>query len=139
MSAFRIEADASAETMAQVQAGLGAFNRAATGVLADPRQINLAAWDGDKLIGGIIGRVFIDAAYLDIVWVDEVARGQGLGRALMAKAEEDGLRAGANYVWLNTLSWQARPFYEKLGYRVFGELPVMDNKHRRYFMCKDLT
>jgi len=39
---------------------------------------------------------------------------------------------------LYTLSWQARPFYEKLGYRVFGEMPFADGAHRRYFMRKDL-
>jgi hypothetical protein len=41
-------------------------------------------------------------------------------------------------VWLDTYSWQARPFYEKLGYDVFGELPYRGGAHRRFFMRKTL-
>jgi hypothetical protein len=36
------------------------------------------------------------------------------------------------------MSFQAKPFYEKLGYRQFAELPWLGGKHRRHFMRKDL-
>jgi hypothetical protein len=45
---------------------------------------------------------------------------------------------GAKIAWLYTLSWQARPFYENLGYRAFGEMPFHDGGYRRYFMRKEL-
>jgi GNAT superfamily N-acetyltransferase len=139
MAEFRIDADPGEDAVAGIQKGLSEFNRRTIGdqPLAGP--LNLAAYDeSGKLRGGITGRVFLDALYFDLVWIDDEARGSGLGRALITRAEEDGKARGARYAWLNTLSWQARPFYEHLGYRVFGELPVLNGQHRRHFMVKDL-
>ena len=41
-------------------------------------------------------------------------------------------------IWLDTFSFQARRFYEKLGYVVFGELPDYPAGHSRYFLQKRL-
>jgi hypothetical protein len=49
-----------------------------------------------------------------------------------------GVQRGCQYVWLDTYSFQARPFYEKLGYRVFGQLPDHPPGHTRFFMFKTL-
>ena len=40
--------------------------------------------------------------------------------------------------WLDTYDFQARPFYERHGYAVFGELDGFPNGHRRWFMRKRL-
>ena len=39
---------------------------------------------------------------------------------------------------MDTFSFQARPFYEKLGYRVFGQLPDYPRGQTRYFLAKAL-
>jgi hypothetical protein len=39
-------------------------------------------------------------------------------------------------LWLDTFSFQARPFYEKLGYEVFGQLEDYPRGHSRYFLQK---
>ena len=41
---------------------------------------------------------------------------------------------------LDTLSFQARPFYEKLGYRVYGQLEDFPagSGHTRYYLTKTL-
>jgi hypothetical protein len=41
-------------------------------------------------------------------------------------------------VFLSTFSFQARPFYERFGYEVFGELPDYPEGHSLYFMKKML-
>ena len=44
-----------------------------------------------------------------------------------------------SYCYLDTFSFQARPFYEKLGYKVFGTLEDHPKGHTHYFMKKALT
>jgi ribosomal protein S18 acetylase RimI-like enzyme len=72
------------------------------------------------------------------VAVSAELRGQGWGRRLIEAAEAVGVKRGCQYVWLDTYSFQARPFYEKLGYRVFGQLPDHPPGHTRFFMFKTL-
>jgi hypothetical protein len=52
--------------------------------------------------------------------------------------EEEATRRGCKYAYLDTLSFQARGFYEKHGYTVFGELAHFPPGHRKYFLKKDL-
>ena len=41
--------------------------------------------------------------------------------------------------YLETASFQALPFYEGLGYSIFGELPEISEGHTLYFLKKDLN
>ena len=59
-------------------------------------------------------------------------------RSLVLSRIDGHWKIGAVQSWLHTLSWQARPFYERLGYILIGEMPLGGGKHRRYFMRKDL-
>jgi predicted acetyltransferase len=45
---------------------------------------------------------------------------------------------GHRLSYLETTSFQARPFYEKLGYQLFGELEGIDDECTLYFLCKHL-
>jgi GNAT superfamily N-acetyltransferase len=115
-----------------------AFNRAAAGVgQGEPVVVTVRTEEG-LLRGGVWGRVFGDSAYFEIVVLAPPLRGHGTGRAMMAAAEAEARRRGARDAWLYTLSWQARPFYEGLGYRCFAELPFLGGKHQRFFMIKEL-
>jgi ribosomal protein S18 acetylase RimI-like enzyme len=44
--------------------------------------------------------------------------------------------AGCVGVWLNTFSFQALGFYQRLGYEVFGSLDDHPRGSQRYFMRK---
>ena len=114
-----------------------AFNREAAGVGRGAEIVVTMRDDDGKLKGGVWGHVTADSAYFDIAVLSAHLRGSGNGRALMA-AEAEAQRLGARDVWLCTMSWQARPFYEKLGYRCVAEQSYMGGKHKRLFMAKDL-
>jgi GNAT superfamily N-acetyltransferase len=91
-----------------------------------------------RVIGGVVAVVSYETLFVDDLWIEQESRGQDLGTRLMEVVEDEGRRRGASLVWLDTMSWQARPFYEKLGYQVFGELDQARGKYRRYFMQKPL-
>ena len=133
-----VERDDEGEIFKALVEALIAFNRDAAGVgRGEPVVVTVRDDDG-TLRGGVWGRVSGDSAYFDVVFLEEPLRGQGRGRAMMVAAEGEARRRGARDVWLYTLSWQARPFYEKLGYRCFATLPFLRGRHQRLFMTKEL-
>ena len=135
---MRITRDDSEEVAKAVEAGLVAFNNRAAGSTT-PITVQIAVRDDDgAILGGVVARVWLDTLYVSLVWIDDSLRGQGHGKAMMAMVEAEGRKHGAAHVWLNTLSWQARPFYERLGYVCFGETPVAGGTHKRYFLQKAL-
>jgi ribosomal protein S18 acetylase RimI-like enzyme len=92
----------------------------------------------NRVTGGLVGAMYWNWFYLHLLWVDETLRRQGYGRRLVRQAEEEARNRGAEYVYLDTFSFQAPGFYEKLGYQVFGELPDFPPGQRRYFYFKAL-
>jgi GNAT superfamily N-acetyltransferase len=119
--------------------GLLAFNEARLGP-ADDHPANFVARDADgNVVGGILGRMRWRWLYIAKLWVDEGARGQGIGKRLMAAAEDLARSRGCTDVSLDTFDFQARPFYEKLGYEVFGTLEGFPPGSRQYYLRKRLT
>lgn len=57
----------------------------------------------------------------------------------MLRAEDEGRLRGCIGVYLDTFDFQARPFYEKLGFTVFGTLEDYPPGHRRFFLKKRLA
>ena len=53
--------------------------------------------------------------------------------------EAEAIRRGCKGAYLDTFSYQARPFYEKLGYEVFGTLDDYPTGHQRFYMRKRLS
>lgn len=130
--------DESSDTFRALLEGMKAFNKAAVGV-GGAQKFNIAVRDdGGRIVGGVAATLAADSLYLDVVWAEESIRGQGHGRAMMDMIEAEGRRRGARYGWLYTMSWQAWPFYEKLGYACVGEMPFLDDRHRQYVMWKRL-
>jgi GNAT superfamily N-acetyltransferase len=90
------------------------------------------------VLGGVIGITYWDWLYIDLMWLPVEFRGRGYGSQLLLLAEEEARRRGAKHVYLDTFSFQAPGFYEKHGYRVFGELQDFPAGHQRYFLTKQL-
>jgi GNAT superfamily N-acetyltransferase len=123
---------------AVVRDGLRVYNKAAGGPTGfQPVSIMLVDEAGTK-IGGLTGRALYDWLYIELFHIPETLRGKGYGRQLMAKAEEFARQRGLIGIWLDTFEFQARPFYEKLGFTVFGTLEDHPRDGRRYFLKKRL-
>lgn len=118
--------------------GLVAFNRAVIGA-ADHLPVPLAVLARDaagQAQGGAIGRSWGGWVFVELFWLPEALRRQGLGRQMMAQVEAEARARGCMGVYLDTFSFQARPFYEKLGYSVFGTLEGMPFGHSRHWLAK---
>ena len=77
--------------------------------------------------------------FIQYLFVPEDLRGQGVGTELMQRAEDWGRSQGLTGIWIDTFEFQARGFYEKLGFTVFGTLEDHPVGSRRYFLQKRLT
>ena len=79
------------------------------------------------------------AADLDILWVEEKYRGQGIGSALIREAERTARERGCRIMTLGTFDFQAKPMYEKFGFEVCGTIGDCPTKgHTHYDMIKRL-
>ena len=132
------ESRASPEDAAVIHDGLARFNVAATKhTYYSPVAIFLRD-DRDAVLGGALGDVW--GGWLDLVylWIAEPLRGQGYGKRLLQAAEDEARAHGCQGVFLESLGFQARPFYERYGYEVFAELPDRPAGYTSYFMKKIL-
>ncbi len=78
-------------------------------------------------------------ADLDILWVEEKYRKQGIGSALICEAERAARKRGCRFMTLGTFDFQARPLYEKFGFSVCGTIEDCPTKgHTHYDMKKTL-
>ncbi|MEO0030371.1 MAG: hypothetical protein RIS94_129 [Pseudomonadota bacterium] len=89
-------------------------------------------------VGGLWGRCAYDWLFVELLAVPEAHRGENYGTALMEQAEEIARANGCIGIWLDTYEFQARGFYEKLGFEVFGTLEDHPVGHRRFFLRKGL-
>jgi len=101
--------------------GLMAFNNAAVGK-SKYKSVTLTLRHGKEIVGGLAGSVWMGWLYVELLWIADKYRGKGYGRSLMAKAEAEARKHGAENVYLGTFGFQAPGFYKKLGYKEFGKL-----------------
>jgi GNAT superfamily N-acetyltransferase len=125
--------------LAVIDNGLAAFNQARAG--AD-RHLPLAVLIKDTAsgatIGGLWGDSFYDWLFIKMFFIPDSLRGTGVGRRVMAEAERVAATRGCAGIWLDTFEFQARGFYEKLGFSVFGTLPDHPRGMSRFFLAKRL-
>jgi len=132
----RIDAEVSAEDRDVVLKGLRAFNVAQIGPANDlPLELVVRDASG-AVIAGLLGNTKWGWLYVDKLWVSEAARGQGLGSRLLARAEAIARERQCVGTYLSTFEHQARPFYERRGYELFGTLDGFPAATRQYYLCK---
>jgi GNAT superfamily N-acetyltransferase len=94
--------------------------------------------ESGKTIGGLWARLSYGWLHIDLLFVPEKLRGEGVGTGLVRQAETVALEGGHIGVWVDTHEFQALGFYQKLGYEVFGVLPDHPRGQRHFFLYKRL-
>lgn len=78
--------------------------------------------DEEEIVGGVTATMFWYHMHIDFLWVSEKYRGEGYGRELIQRAEELAKEKGCYLILLDTFSFQAPEFYQKLGFSVIGKI-----------------
>ena len=94
--------------------------------------------EDEEIVGGVIGTTYWEWLSIELMWIREDLRGQGLGQKLLDLVEDEAGKNGAKQAFLDTFSFQAPGFYQKNGYESFGQLRDFPKGHIRYFMTKKL-
>jgi GNAT superfamily N-acetyltransferase len=106
------------------------FNYGFVGEYGQSHPVWLSARDAQgELVGGLRGFVFLQWLTVELLFVDEAVRHQGVGRHDL----------GAHSVTLNTFEWQAKGFYVKQGYEEFGHVDNYIQGFQLVYLKKSLT
>ncbi|MDB5647528.1 GNAT family N-acetyltransferase [Methylobacterium sp.] len=130
-----LETDPDPALRAHILAPLVAYNESVApdgnwGLLA----VTVRDPDG-AVVGGLWGRTGYGMLFVELLALGP-ARGEGLGRRVMALAEEEARRRGLSGIWLDTWTFQAPGFYVRLGFTECGRIPDYPPGHDRVFYVK---
>ena len=133
-----VEPEPAALVRGLVTSGLHAYN-ALHAPAHEFSSLVIAARCEGVVVGGLVGDTGWQWLHVGQLWVAESHRRRGVGSQLLQTAEAEALRRGARHVYLETFDFQAREFYERHGYVVFGIHEDYPPGHCRYHMRRDLV
>ena len=92
-----------------------------------------------EIIAGILSTLgYWNGLEIKILWVKEEFRKSGIGTKLLIETENNAKAKGAIISFLDTFDFQAKDFYLKNGYTIFGILDDFPIGHKRYYLQKRL-
>jgi GNAT superfamily N-acetyltransferase len=136
---YEVTENPPSDAFRKILAPLVAFNEQTVGN-ANARTLAILLKDGatGEIIGGLWGRSLWDTFYIDMLFVPEALQRKGVGTSILRRAEQEAIRRGCRHIWTDTYAFQARPFYEKFGFIVFGQLDGPAPIFPRFFLQKNL-
>ena len=135
---FAAETSPSEATIRAIESGLTA-HAAGLGLKTDWTPHWIIGRDaGGAVQAGIRFVLPFDWLFVNWLWVAEAYRKQGAGSQLMGAAEAAAREQGCRAAYLDTFTFQAPKFYERLGYKEFGRLDEFPPGHSRIWFSKPL-
>ncbi|MEC6746933.1 GNAT family N-acetyltransferase [Marinilactibacillus sp. XAAS-LB27] len=103
------------------------------------KEISFVYKEADEVLGSIVGHIQWDHLKIELFFVSKNTQGKGIGSKLLAHVEKLAKTENCQYIFLETMSFNAPAFYQKNGYEIVGKI---DNSplpgETRYFMKKDM-
>ena len=97
--------------------------------------LGVYAFDNKKIVGGMhIKFDYYNWIYGHLMWVDEKYRGKKLGTELINKVKQIAKENNCVGIRLETWDFQAKDFYIKNGFTVFGELKDHPRGHSCFYL-----
>ena len=125
------------ETKRAVLGGLLRYNEEKMGK-PRYRRFAVSLREKKKIVGGIVGEVWMTVLFIQLFWIDERFRGKGVGTKLIRKIEDEARRFGAIRSYVDTMSVQAPGFYRTCGYKAFGSIDGYPDGVTRHWLTKTL-
>ncbi|WP_432413247.1 GNAT family N-acetyltransferase [Pantoea allii] len=140
MSALSIEVSdtITPEFALPIELGLNQYNDEAVGFSENKPLAVIVRNEYGVVLGGMIGRTYLGLLFVDLVYLPSEVRGKGLGSQILKCVEDEGRSRGCKTAVLYTITFQAPLFYEKNGWKRFGEIPCLPVGASRVFLKKDL-
>ena len=136
---FEVTAEPAAEDLSFLGSRLYAFNVASTGI-DDGVLLGIFLRDANgEIVAGLNGHTWGGTCEIDRVWVIDERRRHGTGTKLLQAAEEESRRRGCRQIVLRTHSFQAAPFYERLGFEEVGRYTDYPRGYDDIFLRKTLS
>ena len=101
-------------------------------------QIGYYAIESEEKVGGVIADLWGNWLLIKFLWVDESVRGRQVGSKLLRMLEDYAVSKGCKSALVDTLSFQAAPFYEKQGYKCEMVLDNYPLDSSLFFLTKSL-
>lgn len=135
---FATETSPREATMRAVESGLTA-HATGLGLKTDWSPRWIIGRDTDEAVqAGIRFVLAFEWLFVNWLWVADAYRKHGIGTQLMAGAEAAARAHGCRAAYLDTFTFQAPRFYQRLGYREFGRLDDFPPGHSRIWFSKAL-
>lgn len=140
MNEFTItEVPLSDELMTKIDAGFRQHALETIGEDGDFKRISFIAYKDEKFAGAVTVSVLLGSLQIRQLFVERQYRRMGLGRTLMMKALEYGEKEKCNVAFVETLSFQALPFYKKFGFSLEFSRKGFSKDTVLHFLRKDLV
>ena len=139
MQSLRIEVEPTPKDVRFLEDRLYEYNVEQTS-LDDGRWLSIFVRDGEgEIVAGLHGWTWGGACRVQSLWVRRDLRRQGHGQRLLGAAEQEARTRGCDQILLDTFSFQAPLFYEKLGYEVIAAVEAYPRSpHMEYHLKKML-
>jgi len=92
--------------------------------------------DAGEVAGGFWGCTLFQWLHVQLLLIPEPLRGRGIGSNLMTVAETEARQRGCIGSQVTSFSFQAAPFYEKLGYTTYAQLDDYPPGHNLLYLRK---
>lgn len=136
---LEIEECSSTQDQDAIVAILRRYNTLQAG-LANYKRLDLMIRDVEgKIIAGLCGETRWGWLSVETLAVEEGYRHQQIGSRLLEAAEAEARKRNCHGVFLDTYSFQARDFYERKGYSVYGQLEDFPKGYTKFYLWKALA
>jgi GNAT superfamily N-acetyltransferase len=124
---------------AVITGGLADYNRENFGRV-DAQTLDVLVRDDNsgETVGGLLGHSSLGLFFLDLFYLPAELRHGGMGSRIIALAEAEARQRGCTAAFVYTVTFQAPEFYERHGYRRFGEIASPPDGATRIFLTKVL-
>lgn len=92
-----------------------------------------------RVCGGLRAECYWNTLHIELLWLSDDCRGSGVGMHVIAIAEARAIELGCLNAFVETTSWQAKPFYEKAGYTLVATLKDRPIGHASHYLTKVLN
>lgn len=135
---IRVTAEPSEIERSAVLAALRQFTRDTVPVLDNQDFAALVMNTDGGVVGGLIASSRWGGFHIEMIALPIALRGKGIGSKLLDLAELEARRRNCHHMLLDTQAFQAKPFYERHGFEVFGQIEGPAPYYPRFLMQKPL-